>query len=459
MVETTSGRRALPEAPAHADAPRGPRHTARKALLVVIALLSVVVAAGSGMAIGGIYHAESTVQQYPIGNDPGCALDSSCLAHVFPCPKTSCNFLILGSDSRLGLSRDAQSQYGDSTNITGQRSDTMIFVHQDFARDRTTVVSIPRDLRVAIPGHGIGKINSAFGYGADVTVQVVEKLFKMQVNHYIEINFQGFINVVNAMGGVSVCVDKPMIDTLSGLNLPHAGCYTLKGAQALAFVRARHVQGDSIPDFSRISRQQQFLRAALQKMQSPGQLANVPRLIDALSKDFVRDSGLKLYDIKELSAQLANVGQGNVDFRVVPAVPATGPIDGVDYVLLQQPGASKFFSALRAGQSLGKLGQGFQYTTFSPAQITVQVFDLNSGGLAARAAAYLRKAGFGVIGVVPAQAGMTKTEILYGPAGTKLQALVASYLPKFQVAFTQAGTPGADVYVVVAAGAKGIPAS
>ena len=102
-----------------------------------------------------------------------------------------------------------------------------------------------------------------------MTVQVVEKLFKMPVNHYIEINFQGFINVVNAMGGVSVCIDKPMIDTLSGLNLPHAGCYTLKGAQALAFVRARHVQGDSIPDFSRISRQQQFLRAALQKMQSP----------------------------------------------------------------------------------------------------------------------------------------------------------------------------------------------
>jgi LCP family protein required for cell wall assembly len=423
-----------------------------------MALLSVVVAAGSGVAIGGIYHAEDTVQSYRTHDDPGCSTDNTCLTHVLPCPKTYCNFLILGSDSRLGLSKGEQSQYGNPTSITGQRSDTMIFVHQDFARDRTTVVSIPRDLRVEIPGHGMGKINSAFGYGADMTVQVVERLFKMPINHYIEINFQGFINVVNAMGGVGVCIDHPLVDTLSGLNLPHAGCYTLRGPQALAFVRARHVQGDSIPDFSRISRQQQFLRAALQKMQSPGQLTNVPRLIDALAKDFVRDSGLNLYDIRELSAQLADVGQGNVEFRVVPAVP-TAPIDGVDYVELQQPAASKFFASLKAGRSLGKLGQGFQYTPFSPAQITVQVFDLNSGGKAALVAAYLKRAGFGVIGVAPAQAGMTTTEILYGLAGTKLHTVVASYLPQFRVAFTQGGTSGAAVYVVVGPGAKGIPAS
>jgi anionic cell wall polymer biosynthesis LytR-Cps2A-Psr (LCP) family protein len=266
------------------------------------------------------------------------------------------------------------------------------------------------------------------------------------------------MTVVNAMGGVGVCVDHPMIDTLSGLHLTHAGCYTLKGAQALAFVRARHVQGDSIPDFSRISRQQQFLRAALQKMQSPGQLANVPRLIDALSKDFVRDSGLTLYDVKDLSGQLATVGQGNVDFRVVPAVPAPQAMGGVDYVLLQQPAASKFFSALRNGQSLGKLGQGFQFTQFSPAQITVQVLDANSGGKAAAVVRYLQKAGFGVLGLATAPADLTKTELLYGPAASKLQSVVASYLPRFAVAFAPQGTPGADVYVIVGPGAKGIPA-
>src|SRR5262249_35259681 len=159
-------------------------------------------------------------------------------------------------------------------------------------------------------------------------VQTVSHLFKMPINHYIEINFSGFIKVVNAMGGVPICVDKPLIDTLAGLHLGHAGCYTLKGSSALAFVRARHIQGDSIPDFSRISRQQQFLRAALQKMQSPSELAHMNELINALSGDFVRDRGLTLYTIKDLSAQLATVGQNGVDFRVVPGVPAPQPIDG-----------------------------------------------------------------------------------------------------------------------------------
>jgi LCP family protein required for cell wall assembly len=307
---------------------------------------------------------------------------------------------------------------------------------------------------VAIPGHGMGKINSAFRFGPDATVQTVERLFRMPINHYVEINFQGFINMVNAMGGVPVCIDKPMIDTLAGLRLPHAGCYDLKGSQALAFVRARHVQGDSIPDFSRISRQQQFLRAALQKMQSPGQLANIRNLIDALKSDFVRDNRLTLYTIKDLSAQLATVGQGNVDFRVVPAVPDPHLISGVSYVLLQQPAASKFFAALRAGRSLGRLGQGFQFTPFSPAQITVLVLDANSGGAADAVAAYLGKAGFGVLGPRTAPADLQRTEILYGPKGTRLQTVVASYLPSLRLAYTKAGTPDADVYVVVGSGVK-----
>jgi LCP family protein required for cell wall assembly len=455
MVETVRRR------PHGANEPPGRpprrRHGIRTALLALVALLSLAAAAGSGVAIAAILHAERTIHSINTpANDPNCSSENACLAHVLPCAKDVCNFLILGSDSRVGLSKGEQSQYGNAQGVTGQRSDTIILVHQDFARGRTTVVSIPRDLRVAIPGHGHGKINSAFNFGPDATVQAVEKLFKMPINHYIEINFQGFIDVVNAMGGVPVCIDKPLVDTLAGLYLRHAGCYTLRGATALAFVRARHIQGDSIPDFSRISRQQQFLRAALQKMQSPSQLTHVGKLIDALSEDFVRDRGLSLYTIKDLSAQLATIGQGNVDFRVVPAVPATAPIDGVDYVMLDQPAASKFFAALRAGRSLGRLGQGFQYTPFSPAQITVQVFDSGSGGKAQTVVDYLKRAGFGVLGVKPAPAGLTKTEILYGPGGTRLQSVVASYLSRFPVAYAKAGTPGADVYVIVGGDFKGI---
>ena len=456
MVETVRRRpAAAPEPPGRP--PRKPRHVLRSSLLAVVALLSVAVAAGSGVAIAEILHAERSVPVLQTSRDnPKCSTESSCLAHLQPPVKGAENFLILGSDSRADLSQGQQSQFGNSSQVSGQRSDTIIFVHQDFTRHRTIVVSIPRDLRVEIPGHGMGKINSAFNYGPDATVQTVSHLFKMPINHYIEINFSGFIRVVNAMGGVPICIDKPLVDTLAGLHLGHAGCYTLKGSTALAFVRARHIQGDSIPDFSRISRQQQFLRAALQKMQSPSELTHVNSLIEALSGDFVRDKGLTLYTIKDLSAQLATVGQNGVDFRVVPAVPAPQPINGVDYVLLQQPEASKFFAALKNGRSLGHLGLGFQYTPFSPAQITVQVLDAGSGGKARQVVSFLQRAGFAVLGLKTATPGETKTEILYGPAGVRLQNVVASYLPKFPLAYTRSGTPGADVYVIVGSDFNGM---
>jgi LCP family protein required for cell wall assembly len=436
--------------------PRAGHPRLRVAFLAVAAVLSLALIGGSAVAISGIHYAENKVPILRTG--PACSGENGCLTHVLPCSKDVCNFLILGSDSRSNLSKTEQSQYGGTSQVTGQRSDTIILVHQDFARNRTTVVSVPRDLRVAIPGHGIGKINSAFDYGPDVTVQTVSKLFGMTINHYIEIDFQGFINVVNAMGGVPICIDKPLVDTLAGLNLPHAGCYDLKGSQALAFVRARHIQGDAIPDFSRISRQQQFLRAALQKMQSPGQLSHVRSLIDALSSDFVRDKGLSLYTIKDLSAQLATVGQGNVDFRVVPSVPASAPIDGVDYVLLQQPDARKFFTSLRLGRSLGKLGQSFAFTPPSPAQITIKLYDAGSGGAVDQVRSFLEKAGFVVLAPETAPAGMTASEILYG-AGTgqgKDESVVESYLPKVPPHYQAGSTSGNVIIVVIGPDFKGI---
>ncbi len=445
------------ETPQPPGIPRTGHRRWRIAFLAVAGVISLALIGGSAVAISGIHYAEDKIQALKTGG--ACSGENGCLEHVLPCSKDVCNFLILGSDSRSNLSKGEQSQYGNTSNVVGQRSDTIILVHQDFARNRTIVVSVPRDLRVDIPGHGEGKINSAFDYGPDVTVQTVSKLFGMSINHYIEIDFQGFINVVNAMGGVPICIDKPLIDTLAGLNLPHAGCYDLRGSQALAFVRARHIQGDAIPDFSRISRQQQFLRAALQKMQSPSQLAHIRSLIDALSGDFVRDSGLSLYTIKDLSAQLATVGQGNVDFRVVPSVPASAPINGVDYVLLQQPEAKKFFTALRKGQSLGKLGQGFAFTPPSPAQVTIKLYDAGSNGRIEDVRSYLAQAGFNVESPAAAPAGMTKSEIVFGAGSgqSRDESVVESYLPKFAVHYQATATTGNVIIVVVGPDFPGLP--
>lgn len=424
----------------------------RKVFLVLAGLLALALAVGSGIAIGGIRYAESKVTTVGVG--PGCT-ENGCLPAVNPlCVNKACNYLILGSDSRAGFTSAQQAQFGDAHHVTGQRSDTIMLVHVDLARKRITVVSIPRDLRVNIPGHGFGKINTAFDYGPNETVRVVHGLFGMTINHYIEINFTGFIQVVNALHGVPICIDHPMIDTLAGLRLPRRGCYNLQGSQALAFVRARHVQGDAIPDFARIARQQQFLRAAMQKLLAPGAFLHFTSLIDALSKNFVRDDNLSLYTIKELSQQIGSVGQTNVDFRVLPAVPFA--LGGVDYVRLVQPGARKFFSALRKGQSLGKLGQGLLLTPISPANITIRIYDASSGGKVDAVETYLKNAGFAVLPVEPAPADLTKSQLLYGPTNAKPQGVVASYLPRLPVTFTRAGTPGASVVVVIGPDFRGI---
>src|SRR5205085_5165651 len=128
----------------------------------------------------------------------------------------------------------------------------------------------------------------------------------------IAVNLAGFQAVVNALGGVPICVDRPMYDTLAGLNLPKAGCYNLRGFQALAFVRSRHVQGDCIPDFSRITRQQQFLRAVLAKILSRRELIHAPSLIKEALAHLTVDGKLTLADLVYLTRQLQGISSGAV---------------------------------------------------------------------------------------------------------------------------------------------------
>src|SRR5262249_55646945 len=149
----------------------------------------------------------------------------------------------------------------------------------------------------------------------------------------------------------------------------------LKGGQALAFVRARHIQGDIIPDFSRIARQQQFIRAVIQKTLSVGAIVHLPALIRAVQKNLVLDKNLDLYSLQDLTSKLTNLGQQGVEFRVVPATPVT--IGGVDYVQLIQPNASRLFQRIRLGKPLGNIGRESIGTAISPANVTVQVYDAN----------------------------------------------------------------------------------
>jgi LCP family protein required for cell wall assembly len=188
------------------------------------------------------------------------------------------NWLITGSDSRAGLSKKEENQLALGHNISGSRSDTILLLHVPANGTRPTLVSLPRDSYVPIPGHGYNKLNAAYSLGGPkLLVQTVQNVTGLPVNHYMGIGFGGLVSVVNDVGGVQICLKAPMKDPKAGLNLK-AGCQTLNGDQALGFVRTRaFAEGD----IQREQDQRILIKGILSKMTSPGTLANPFAVIPA----------------------------------------------------------------------------------------------------------------------------------------------------------------------------------
>jgi LCP family protein required for cell wall assembly len=281
------------------------------------------------------------------------------------------NVLVLGSDDRAGLTPEEQAAFGSEDDVEGERSDTIILLHIDPRRDRAVVLHFPRDLRVRIPEHGTDKINAAYTLGGpDLVVRTVKAYTGLPVHNYMEIDLAGFQDLVDAVGGVRICIDRPMVDELAGLNLPRAGCYLLDGAQALGFVRARHIAGDIVPDFARIARQQQFMRAMLNRLLSLGSLLDQQLLEEAVA-NVTTDEALTGADLVLLGQKLRHLaeedpsGGESLDFRVVPSIPQE--IEGVSYVVAEQADADRLFEALAEGRPLGGLGLTLAQTLPSPA--------------------------------------------------------------------------------------------
>ena len=356
--------------PEQAPAPPTPSHRLWRLPVAVFAALSLIVAAGAAYGFT-IYQ---TTALKSLGNTP----------HIGgPCISGACNVLILGSDSRAGLSQSEQTMFGNTKDVSGHRSDTIMVLHLDPREKKAVILSFPRDLWVNIPHQGMGKITSAYEGGADRVAQVIENISGLHINHVVAVNLAGFQGVVDAIGGVPICVDRPMFDQLAGLNLPHAGCYNLSGFQALAFVRARHVQGDCIPDFSRIARQQQFLRAVIAKALSKRELLHAPSILKHVVSHLVVDHGLKLADLIYLTRQLQGISSGAATFRAVPGTPKNvNTRIGIQNVVIMSPVAKLIFKRLGEGKSIGKLGLNLEMTATSPANIRVRVLDANSGGKA-----------------------------------------------------------------------------
>lgn len=357
----------------------------RRTFLAVTASLSLLVTIVSGVAMGTYFWTQGQIRTIPDWQPspgPSGEMPSPITQdYTGRCARTSCNYLLLGSDSRAGLTRRQQEQFGTNRDIGGSdRSDTIILVHTQPDQQRATFLSFPRDLWVDIPGVGYGKINTAFSGGinrggAQTVARTVTALTGIRIDHILYVDLAGFEGVVDALGGVQMCVPYPMQDPLTALDIP-AGCQHFDGKTALAYVRTRHQICDRIPDFARIARQQQFLRAVIAKLLSPGELLHLPSLVPALLRNLRVDSGLNPAELAYLAGQLNGVNTGNVDFRVVPTTPG-GTYAGGTYlsiVELVQPQANELFRRIREDRPLGGLGLTQEMTPPSPAVIETVVY-------------------------------------------------------------------------------------
>jgi LCP family protein required for cell wall assembly len=438
------------------------RSRLRRTGLVVAASLAALVSAAAVVGIGTYVWAGTKIHR--LGDEPSSGASGSPRppSYTGKCAQKSCNYLLLGSDSRAGLSKQELEHFGTNADIGGSnRSDTIILVHTEPDQGKAVFLSFPRDLWVDIPGVGENKINAAFEGGvqhggAQTVARTVTQLTGISVDHILYVDLAGFQGLVDALGGVDMCVPYPMQDELTGLDI-QAGCQHFNGYTALAYVRTRHQPCDQIPDFARISRQQQFLRAVIAKLLRPAELLRLPTLIPELLSHLVVDQGLNVAELAYLVGQLKTVGTDAAEFRAVPTIPDGIYVNGQYLSIVRpiEPAADQLFRRLRTNLPLGNLGLQLADTAPSPANISVAVYDRGSNGTADQVARTLTDGGFDIQG--GPRDGSTISWpvkgplILYAKGQEAMAKVVQSYFSNLDIEPAPQGflDPGVHVDVVV----------
>jgi LCP family protein required for cell wall assembly len=314
-----------PLAPTKAKKPRRKRHWGR--IVLAFLLVFVVAVVGAGWWTDSSLHRIPALADYP----------------ERPAAGKGTTWLLVGSDSRQGLTPDQQAELATGGDIGNGRTDTILLVHVPGigSSTPTTMVSIPRDSYVPIPGDGEDKINAAFAVGgAPLLAQTVEQATGIRLDHYAEIGFDGFAVLVDAVGGVTMCPAEPISDPLAGIDLP-AGCQKLDGRNALGYVRTRATPR---ADLDRMINQRRFMSALLHRAASPAVLLNPLRwypMAHAGARALTVDAGVHIWDLARLALAL----RGNVTTATVPIGEFTGSDSG-SVVVWNSDAARQLFAAL-----------------------------------------------------------------------------------------------------------------
>ncbi|MCK8434490.1 LytR family transcriptional regulator [Streptomyces sp. D2-8] len=282
-------------------------------------------------------------------------------------PGKGTNYLIVGSDGRDGLSEQARKELHTGT-AGGSRTDSMMLLHT--GAHGATMVSLPRDSWVTIPSYvdpntgklhraAKNKLNAAYSLGGPgMLVRTVELNTGLRVDHYAEIGFAGFVGVVDAVGGVDMCVPRNIDDPKSGLKL-RKGCHNLTGAQALAFVRQRHQEADG--DLGRSTNQRKFLAALARKAAAPGVALDPFSTYPALSAGLdtlVVDKDMELPSLLSLFRAMKSVSGGGGRQLNVPVVKGGFRTAGGSALQWDRAKAEELFAELRGDRPVTTEGEG-----------------------------------------------------------------------------------------------------
>lgn len=416
-------------------------------------------------------------------------------------PGAPMNVLMVGSDTRENISKEERAKFGNADDVGGERTDTMMVLHIDPRAEKASILSIPRDLYVPIAGVNYSdRINTAFGIktkagrttttrrtpvtnelGTTVTqptvaikdgperlIATIRQSLGIEIDHYIQVDFNGFRSIVKAVGGVTVPFPAPARDKLAGLDIKQAGCINISGDQALAYVRSRHFQyyeagrwrSDPTGDIGRIQRQQDFIRRMIRQAISKGirNPIKLNSLIGAGIGNVKIDDALSSKDILNLGKRFKSLEPESVDMLTLPTE-GFRTSQGASVLRLKKTEAREIIDRFNGlGQEPTDNGP---LPNISPANVRVLV--LNGTGISGQAGQVQRAlttAGFGTGGVGDAKTyGQVSTEIRYGAGQADQARLLQAYMVNGAKLVLDNTLKGGDLQLVVGSNYGGVKTS